>query len=237
GGRPMKPNRSVRYTALIAGLLASAAALPTRQASASGQWGEVHFPVSCQASVQPAYDQAVAMLHSFSVGDAANTFAAVAHDDPNCAMAYWGLATTAMGSLFAGRTGPAALGKGWDFVQRAKTLGAKTPREQDYIAAAEAFYRGADRRSHGERMHAYADRLEESNNKYPAVPEAAFSYAYAATALAPPPDKPYAYQLKGAAILETALAKHPTHPGAVHYLTPAYDHTPIAARGLAAARR
>src|SRR5215475_2678097 len=86
----MKPNRNVRYTALIAGLLASAAALPTRQASAAGQWGEVHFPVSCQASVQPAFDQAVAMLHSFSFGDAANTFAAVAHEDPNCAMAYWG---------------------------------------------------------------------------------------------------------------------------------------------------
>src|SRR5262249_59396001 len=33
------------------------------------------------------------------------------------------------------------------------------------------------------------------------------------------------------------LAKHPNHPGAVHYLIHAYDHTPIAARGLAAARR
>src|SRR5215831_10314046 len=139
----MKPSRSVRYAALIAGLLASAAVLPTRQASAAEQWGEVHFPVSCQAGVQQAFDQAVAMLHSFSFGDAANTFAAVAHDDPNCAMAYWGLATTAMGSLIAGRTGPTALGRGWDFVQQAKAVGAKTPREQDYIAAAEAFYRDA----------------------------------------------------------------------------------------------
>src|SRR5215467_1003075 len=233
----MKPNRSVRHAALIAGLLASAAALPTRQASAAGQWGEVHFPVSCQASVQPAYDQAVAMLHSFSFGDAANTFAAVAHDDPNCAMAYWGLATTAMGSLFAGRTGPAALGKGWDFVQQAKTLGAKTPREEDYIAAAEAFYRDADKRDRAQRMRAYADALEQIYNTYPDDPEAAIFYAYAVTALAPPTDKTYAYQLKGAAILEKAFAEHPDHPGAVHYLIHAYDHTPLAARGLAAARR
>src|SRR5262249_10956711 len=29
----------------------------------------------------------------------------------------------------------------------------------------------------------------------------------------------------------------PNHPGAVHYLIHAYDHTPIAARGLAVARR
>src|SRR5262249_59542405 len=83
----------------------------------------------------------------------------------------------------------------------------------------------------------YADALEEIYNEYPDDPEAAIFYAYAVTALAPPTDKTYAYQLKGAAILETALAKHPNHPGAVHYLIHAYDHTPIAARGVAAARR
>jgi tetratricopeptide (TPR) repeat protein len=232
----MNPIRSVRYAALIAGLLASSALASTRQAGA-GQWGEVHFPISCQVGVQPAFDQGVAMLHSFSFGDAANTFAAVAHDDPNCAMAYWGLATAAMGSLFAGRTGPAALGKGWDFVQRAKTLGANTPREEHYIAAAEAFYRDADKKDQGQRMRAYADALEHIYNKYPDDPEAAIFYAYAVTALAPPTDKTYAYQLKGAAVLEKAFANHPNHPGAVHYLIHAYDHTPLAARGLAAARR
>jgi len=232
----MKPIRSVRYAALIAGLLASSALAPTRQAGA-GQWGEVHFPVSCQAGVQPAFEQAVAMLHSFSFGDAANTFAAVAHDDPNCAMAYWGLATAAMGSLFAGRTGPAALGKGWDFVQRAKTLGANTPREEHYIAAAEAFYRDADKKDQGQRMRAYADALKQIHAKYPDDPEAQIFYGYAVAALAPPTDKTYAYQLKGAAVLEKALANHPNHPGALHYLIHAYDHTPIAARGLAAARR
>ena len=122
----MQPIRSVRYAALITGLLASSALAPTREAGA-GQWGEVHFPVSCRASVQPAFDRAVAMLHSYSFGDAANTFAAVAHDDPNCAMAYWGLATTAMGSLFAGRTGPAALGKGWDFRATGQNPGREDP--------------------------------------------------------------------------------------------------------------
>src|SRR5215813_14286955 len=114
----MKPMRNLRDAALVAGLLASSVLSPVRAAGAAGaagRWGEVHFPVSCQAGVQQAFDQAVAMLHSFSFGDAANTFAAVARDDPNCAMAYWGLATSAMGSLIAGRTGPAALGKGWDF--------------------------------------------------------------------------------------------------------------------------
>src|SRR5262245_307577 len=233
----MKPIRSVQCAALIIGLLVSSALAPTRQAYAAGQWGAVHFPISCQAGVQSKFDQAVAMLHSFAFGDAAKTFTVVAHDDPDCAMAYWGLATTAMGSLIAGRTGPVALEKGWDLVQQAKSLGAKTPREQDYVAAAEAFYRDANKSDQAQRMRAYADVLEHIYNKYPDDPEAEVFYGYAVTALASPTDKTYAYQLKGAAILERALAKNPNHPGAAHYLIHAYDHTPIAARGLAAARR
>src|SRR5262249_3098594 len=71
----------------------------------------------------------------------------------------------------------------------------------------------------------------------PDDPEAEIFYAYAITALAPPTDKTYAYQLKGAAILENALARHPNHPGALHYLIHAYDHASLAPRALAAARR
>src|SRR5262249_3963246 len=116
-------------------------------------------------------------------------------------------------------------------------LGGKTPREQDYIAAAEAFYQDADKREQGQRLRAYADALKQIYNKYPDDPEAEIFYGYAVTALAPPTDKTYTYQLKGAAIFESALSKHPNHPGALHYLIHAYDTTPLAARGLTAARR
>jgi hypothetical protein len=233
----MKPIQGARYAAIFAGLLALLALAPLRRAVAAGPWGEVHFPISCQANVQRAFDQGVAMLHSYAFSDAANTFSAVAHEDPNCAMAYWGLATTAMGSLFAGRTGPVALEKGWNLVQQAKALGAKTPREQAYISAAEAFYRDADKRDQSQRLRAYTDALERIYINHPDDLEAEVFYGYAVTALAPPTDKTYAYQLTGAAILENAFARNPNHPGAAHYLIHAYDHTPIAARGLAAARR
>src|SRR5262245_45617108 len=233
----MKSIWNLPFGGFIAGLVAWLVLLPVHQASAAGQWGEVNFPVSCRADIQHSFDQAIAMLHSFSFGDAAKEFTAVARNDPSCGMAYWGLATTAMGSLFAGRTGPTALGKGWELVQKAKALGGKTPREQDYIAAAEAFYRDADQREQGQRLRAYADALKQIHVKYPGDPEAEIFYGYAVTALAPPTDKTYTYQLRGAAILESALAKHPNHPGAMHYLIHAYDSTPLAARGLAVARR
>src|SRR5260221_6587818 len=55
--------------------------------------GKVHFPVSCTPAAQQQFDRAVAMLHSFWVSPAANAFAEVAKSDPDCAMAYWGIAT------------------------------------------------------------------------------------------------------------------------------------------------
>jgi hypothetical protein len=56
--------------------------------------GQVHFPVSCDASLQDEFDRAVAMLHSFWYERAAEAFAEIARKDPSCAMAHWGLAMT-----------------------------------------------------------------------------------------------------------------------------------------------
>ena len=56
--------------------------------------GKVNFPVSCDPSVQPQFNRAVAMLHSFWYEKAIEEFAAVAKKDPACGMAYWGIAMT-----------------------------------------------------------------------------------------------------------------------------------------------
>src|SRR5262245_65596406 len=69
------------------------------------QFGEVHFPVACKAGVQEKFDLAVAMLHTFSFPAAAKTFTLISQEDAECAMAYWGLAATSIGSLYAGRRG------------------------------------------------------------------------------------------------------------------------------------
>jgi tetratricopeptide (TPR) repeat protein len=52
-----------------------------------------------------------------------------------------------------------------------------------------------------------------------------------------PTDKTYAQQLKAAALLEPLFAEQPEHPGLAHYIIHAYDHPPLAARALNAARR
>src|SRR5258708_15090714 len=47
----------------------------------------------------------------------------------------------------------------------------------------------------------------------------------------------YDQQLKAGKVLEALLARHPDHPGGLHYLIHAYDFAPLAIRGLPAARR
>ena len=41
-------------------------------------FGQVHLKISCQPEVQARFDQALAMLHTFSFPEATKTFAAVA---------------------------------------------------------------------------------------------------------------------------------------------------------------
>src|SRR5262249_11514814 len=56
------------------------------------RFGKIHFPTSCNAELQPAFERAVALLHSFAYPEAANAFADIAAKDPKCAMAQWGIA-------------------------------------------------------------------------------------------------------------------------------------------------
>src|SRR5262245_49670424 len=122
-------------------------------------------------------------------------------------------------------------------VEQAKAIDGKTSRERDYIATIELFYRGADKIDYAMRVHAYANALERLHRKYPDDREAEIFYAYALSALGAPTDQTFAYQLKGAAILEKLLVKLPNHPGVLHYLLQVYDKATSDSRCLAAALR
>jgi tetratricopeptide (TPR) repeat protein len=202
-----------------------------------GQLGQVHFPVTCNPAAQAQFDRAVALLHSFWFAPAIKTFTAVADLDPACAMAHWGVATSLLGNPFAWPPAPQALKDGWAAVEKARASGAKTPREQAYIAAIEAFYKDFESVEHRTRAVAYEKALEQLTRQYPDDREAAIFYALALNATALATDKTYANQLKAAAILEQVFKEQPQHPGVAHYLIHSYDYPPIAPRGLDAARR
>jgi TolA-binding protein len=57
-----------------------------------GQFGALKFSLSCNYETRETFDLAVALLHSFQYGEAEKMFVKVIDNDPNCPMAYWGVA-------------------------------------------------------------------------------------------------------------------------------------------------
>ncbi|HEX2438234.1 MAG TPA: hypothetical protein VHT71_07985 [Methylomirabilota bacterium] len=210
-------------------------ALPLAAAAHDGETlGSVTFPVSCSPTAQADFQRAVTLLHSFWYEEALKAFTAVTTSEPTCAMGYWGMAMSVYYPLWAPPS-PAMLQKGWAAIEKTRGLAA-TPREKDYIAAIETYYKDADRLDHRTRALAYEKAMAQLHARYPDDREAAVFYALALNATAAPTDKTYANQKKAGAILEKVYAEQPNHPGVAHYLIHSYDYPPLAGQALVAAR-
>src|SRR5882762_6530690 len=200
---------------------------------AAEQLGTVHFPVSCTASSQKAFERGVALLHSFWYEEAEKEFAQTSKDDTACAMAHWGVAMSLWHQLWD-RPNAATVKRGMAELKKAKSLHPTTDRERDYIAALRAFYR--KKGDHEERAKAYSQAMEGLYQHYPDDREAAAFYALSLLASEPDGDTTFANRKKAAAVLEKLFKEEPTHPGVAHYLIHSYDKPQLAELGLPAAR-
>src|SRR6516164_4771152 len=194
--------------------------------------GRVHFDTSCTPAAQEKFDRGLAMVHSFVYPDSVQAFTEAAAADPQCAIAYWGIAISHRPNPLILPLAAAVLKNGWEAVEKGKAIGAKTERERDWLAAIELYYKDYDKVDQTTRGLAYEKAMEQLVQKYPGDPEAAAFYALALNETALHSDKTYAKQLKAGAILEKILATQPNHPGALHYLIHSYDYTQLAQHGL-----
>lgn len=232
----------MRALASLTLLLVAASSSPAQnpaqhEHAAPEKLGRVHFATSCSTEVGAAFDRAVALLHSFAFSAAKQAFEGVVAKDASCGIAHWGIALTHWGNPFAGLRSAKALVEGQAAAGRAQATGNPTPRERDYIAAVAELYKAHATVDQRTRVLAYEHAMEQVYQKYPEDREAAAFYALAVNQTALPTDRTYAQQLKAAAILEKLFAAEPEHPGLAHYIIHAFDHPPLAARALEAARR
>ena len=218
--------------ALATGIAQSAAA----QDAAEQRLGAVHFETSCNETAQRRFDRGMRYQHSFWYRASKDIFEDVLKADPDCAIAYWGIATSLLLNPFG--VPPAAnLAEGLAAIQKGRAIGAKTPREREFIDALGAFYTDYDKIDHRTRVQAYLKAMAAVAQHYPQDDEAQIYYALALDVAASPADKTYSNQLKAAAILEDIFKRQPQHPGVAHYLIHSYDYPPIAEKGLDAATR
>jgi hypothetical protein len=226
------------FATAIAIMAAAAAALgpALAQDDAEQQFGTVHFATSCNETAQRRFDRGMRYQHSFWYRESKEIFEETLKADPDCAIAYWGIALSLLLNPHV-PTPKDNLVLGLSTLEKAKSIGAKTQRERDYIDALMAFYADHDKVPYGGRAQAYLKAMEALAARYPDDDEAQICYAIVLNVAASPNDKTYANQLKGTAILEPIFKRQPRHPGIAHYLIHLYDYPPIAEKGLDAARR
>jgi len=202
----------------------------------SEKLGQVNFKISCNPQAQKQFNRAVAWLHSFEYEEAEKAFTEVTVTDQRCGMGYWGIAMSKYHSIWAPPT-VAELQQGSSAIEKAKTVGARTQRERDYIAAVEVFYKDPDRLNHRARTFAYSEAMKQLYQRHPSDHEAAVFYALTLiTTGMMENDKGYTRQKEAAQILNRVLAREPQHPGVTHYLIHSYDYPALAHLALPAAR-
>jgi tetratricopeptide (TPR) repeat protein len=200
--------------------------------------GTVSFPTSCDPRVQPKFERAVALLHSFWYREARETFEDVLADDGSCAIAPWGVAAILMSNPIAGiGPSPKSASEAQAAIDKGRAIRAKTQRERDYIEAVAAYYKDWANLSESERKKNRAAAYETLAKKYPTDYEAQAFYALYLSATQSLSDKTYGPTLRATEILEQLFVQNPEHPGVAHYLIHAYDYPPIAVKGVPAARR
>ncbi len=200
-----------------------------------GYVGTVDLPNSCKSEVQEQINRAVALVHHMMYGDSRKIFTAITVDDPECAMAHWGIAMTLFHPLWAPPS-EAELAEGWKAVQKAVGLNPPTAQEKAYVAAAEAFYKDWEKVNHKTRIVRWEGAQEKLYRAHPGDIEAGAFYALAHLATAPKGDKTFAHQKHAGRLLEALHAKAPEHPGLFHYIIHAYDNPMLASRAVKVAR-
>src|SRR5450432_511175 len=200
------------------------------------QFGSITFNVSCSEKVKNDFNLAVALLHSFEYEEAEKVFAKIIDKEPDCAMAYWGVAMCNYHPLWAPPSQP-ELVKGAKAVELARKLTQTPEWELGYINAIAMFYKDADKIDHHTRSVSFKNAMAVMYSKYPQDKEAAIFYALALDAAADPGDKSYTNQRKAGTILNAIYPDEPNHPGIVHYIIHTYDYPGLAELALPAARK
>jgi hypothetical protein len=149
-------------------------------------------------------------------------------------MAYWGAAMT-YNHPFWDPPSQADETAAWTLVQKGLSARGASAREKLYLAAVAALYKDAGAGSKSARDQNYRDAMAAAYAQYP-DDETTLFYGLSILGAIPEGSHGFEQQEKAARLFEAVYARHPDHPGALHYLIHAYDDPLHAQQGLKAAR-
>jgi len=231
---------------LIALSLMSCASSPggrTGSRPVLGHLGHHSFKVTTRsAAAQQAFDRGLIWAYSFGHFAAEQEFRAALTADPDCAMAWWGIALVNGPHINFPVVPPDKAAKAWEAITNAQRLARRcSPLEQSLIAAIAKRYTQPQPEDRAPLDQAYADAMRSLWQANPGNADIASLFAEAAMDL-----HPWNYWSNGKAqpwtdeivsTLETALRLDPEHPGANHLYIHIVEASSTPGRALPAADR
>ena len=205
--------------------------------------GSYHHAITTSSpEAQRYFDQGLRLLYGFNHDEAERALREAARLDPDCAMAWWGIAF-ALGPNINVPIDPERNTKALDAVAKAQAASGKAnAREQAYVDAIAKRYSPDPRADRAALDQAFATAMGELSRAFPDDLDAATLYAEAMMDLRPwklwnadGTSAPGTEQI--VAVLESVLKRNPDHPGANHYYVHATEASPHPERALASAER
>jgi tetratricopeptide (TPR) repeat protein len=205
--------------------------------------GRHHHGITTKSpDAQRYFDQGLRLMYAFNHDEAIRSFEQAARLDPDCAMAYWGIAFAHGPNYNMPRDGTRDRAA-YAAVQRALELSPKASlREQAYITAIAKRYSNDPNADPRQLDAAFADAMRLLSRRFPDDLDATTIFAESMMDLRPwdlwtADGKPQPGTPEIIIALESVLRRNPEHPGANHYYIHAVEASPRPERGLSSAER
>lgn len=187
---------------------------PRQHAYLMGHTGKVHLPVTTKSKeAQQFFDQGLGQLHGFWYFEAERSFRQVLFLDPECSMAYWGLA---MANVNNEKRAKEFIGKAKDALESTQL----TELEKRYLKSQHQYYHGGEK-DQKNRLRQLVRDWEEIILDFPEDVEAKAFYAYQMW-FNSGKDIPISGNLAVQRIIDEVYEKNPMHP-AHHYQIHLWD--------------
>ena len=244
----MNSNSQPRLLVFLAGLLVAAApelaaATNKPEAPLLKGLGDLSHPITTSSPLAQRYfDQGLMLAYNFNHAEAVRSFRAAAELDPNCAMAWWGVAYCEGPNINLPMM-PDRYPKAWEALNMARALKSKaSAREQAYIDALATRYVEQPVEDRTKLDLAFVDAMRKVATTYPDDLDAQTLFCEAGMTSMPwdywtPERTPKPLTGEILRVLHTVLRRDPDHPGANHFFIHAVESGPTPEQGIPAAER
>jgi tetratricopeptide (TPR) repeat protein len=192
---------------------------------------------------QRYFNQGLTLAYAFNHDEAIRSFTQATRHDPDCAMAWWGIALCHGPHINNAAMTPEASAAAWAALEKAMACApAASDREQALITALSRRYANPTPDDRIPLDRAYADAMRRVRNAYPDDADIGCLFAESMMDLRPwdlwtSDGQPQPGTADTLAALERVLAIDPQHPGANHLYIHAVEASPDPTRGVRSAHR